>query len=149
MSDPTSVLGGRDTKADFILLPRPLRVLVVDDNRDAADTLAAVLQMSGAVAEACYDGPAAVAVAQWFRPDVCLIDLAMPGMDGDELAIRLHDQVGTDRMLLVAVTARADDEARRRTRSAGFHLHMVKPVDPLDLLAALADADWWLDRPGA
>jgi DNA-binding response OmpR family regulator len=70
-------------------------------------------------------------------------------MDGDEVAVRLHDLAGCERVLLVAVTARGDDEARMRTRGAGFALHLVKPVDPRDVLAALADVDWWRrEHPG-
>jgi DNA-binding response OmpR family regulator len=135
--------------AEATPLPRRLRVLVADDNRDAADSLAQFLRLAGAEAEVRYDGPAALAAAGWFCPDACLLDLTMPGLDGDEVAARLHESGGADRVLLVAVTARGDDEARVRTHRAGFHLHFVKPVDPRDLLAALADADWWAgDRPG-
>jgi CheY-like chemotaxis protein len=132
--------------SDTSPLPHRLRVLVADDNHDAADSLAAVLRLAGAEVEACYDGPAAVRAASWFCPNACLLDLVMPGMDGDEVALRLHDFSGCDPFLLIAVTARGDDEARLRTTRAGFHIHLVKPVDPRDILAALCDADWWLDE---
>src|SRR5439155_9088665 len=134
MSAPPPVLICPLDPTETTPLPRRLRVLVADDNRDAADSLAAVLRLAGAEVEACYNGPAALAVAGWFCPDACLLDLMMPGMDGDELAVRMHDLGGADRVLLVAVTARADEEARLRTRIAGFHLHLTKPVDPRDLL---------------
>jgi CheY-like chemotaxis protein len=149
MSAPPPVLTRPLDPSEAHLLTRPLRVLVADDNRDAADTLAELLRLAGAEVEACYDGPAAVRVASWFSPDACLLDLSMPGMDGDEVALRLHEAAGGDRFLLVAVTARGDDEARLRTRAAGFAVHLVKPVDPDGLLAVLSDADWWRsDVPG-
>lgn len=72
----------------------PLRVLCVDDNRDVADSTAELLRLVGFEARACYDGPTALAEAAAFLPSVCLIDLNMPGMDGDELATRLRAQAG-------------------------------------------------------
>jgi two-component system OmpR family response regulator len=144
VSDPPPALTHALAPAEATPMPRRLRVLVADDCRDAADTLAAVLRLAGVETAVCYDGPAALAAAGWFRPDACLLDLAMPGLDGDQVAVRLNQRAGADRVLLVAVTAWADDAARARTAGAGFDLHLVKPVDPRDLLAALADADWWL-----
>jgi len=119
----------------------PLRVLVVDDNRDAADSTADLLRVVGFDARACYDGLAALELADGFLPNVCLIDLNMPGMDGDALAARLHERAGGRLLVLVAVTAMGDEVSRRRTREAGFSLHLVKPVDPHDLLAVV-DRVW-------
>ena len=113
--------------------PRP-RVLYVDDNRDIADSAAELLALSGFEVRACYDGPTALAVAAEFRPDAALLDLHMPLMDGDELAVRLREQAGGRPLLLVAVTAMGGDEYRQRTEAAGFHLHLVKPVSPYNLL---------------
>lgn len=110
------------------------RVLVVDDNQDAADSTVELLHIMGFDARACYCGPAALAVATEFLPDVCLLDFTMPGMCGDELAVRLRERAGSRPMLLVAVTAMGGDEYRRRTAAAGFHLHLVKPVSPYNLL---------------
>ena len=110
------------------------RILCVDDNHDVADSTAEWLDLVGFEAVACYDGPDALAVASEFRPDVCLLDLTMPGMDGDELADRLRELFAGRATLFVAVTARGDEESRRRTEAAGFELHLVKPVDPHDLL---------------
>ena len=110
------------------------RVLVVDDNRDQADSAAELFRLAGFDARACYDGPSALTLNREFLPDVCLLDLNMPGMDGDELASRLRGQAGGRPVLLVAVTAMGNDESRRRTEEAGFHMHLVKPVDPHDLL---------------
>jgi len=114
-----------------------LRVLCVDDNRDATDSAVELLRLVGFEARACYDGPQALAAADEFAPDICLLDLNMPGMDGDELAGRLRDQAAGHPVLFVAVSARGDDESRRRTADAGFELHLVKPVDPHDFLEIL------------
>lgn len=115
----------------------PVKVLVADDNRDAADTLAAIVEVHGGVARACYDGLSALVEAGQFRPDVCLLDLTMPGMDGDQVAAHLRADSAGRRIVLVAVTALGTDEARRRTARAGFDLHLVKPVDPDQLMAAV------------
>lgn len=115
----------------------PLRVLCVDDNPDVADSTADLLRMVGFDARACYGGPAALALADQFSPDVCLIDLNMPGMDGDELAGRLRARGAP--AALVAVTAMSSDGCRQRTRAAGFTRHLVKPVQPRELIAAVAE----------
>lgn len=125
----------------------PLRVLCVDDNHDAADSMADLLTLAGAEARACYGGADALDTAAWFEPRVCLVDLTMPGMDGCELAGRLLDLGGGHTFVLVAVTALGDAAARGRTKAAGFDLHLVKPVNPNDLLAVLADVEWWLRQP--
>ena len=117
---------------------RPLRVLVVDDHPDAADALAAVLELLDCPARACHDGPSALAAAAEFNPQVCLLDLMMPGMDGLELAARLREQAGPRPLLLVATTALGDIEARTGTALAGFHVHLVKPVDAGGLIEVLA-----------
>jgi CheY-like chemotaxis protein len=115
----------------------PLRVLCVDDNADAADALATVLELLGYDARACYDGRSALAAVGEFRPDACLLDLMMPGMDGLELAAQLKARAGPRPLLLVATTALGSLEDRTRTAMAGFHHHLTKPVDTPALLAAL------------
>jgi CheY-like chemotaxis protein len=122
------------------LLPPPtrLRVLCVDDNRDAADALAALLDLLGHHTRACYDGPAALAVADEFHPDACLLDLLMPGMDGVELAGLLQARADRQPFLVVATTALGSLEDRTRTALAGFHYHLVKPIDTAALVSALA-----------
>jgi CheY-like chemotaxis protein len=114
-----------------------LRVLVVDDHPDAADALAVVLEMLGCPVCACYDGPNALQMAADFHPQVCLLDLVMPRMDGLELAGRLRQQAGGKPLLLVATTALGDIETRTMTATAGFHYHLTKPVDTLTLIEAL------------
>jgi CheY-like chemotaxis protein len=117
----------------------PFRILCVDDRRDAADAEVLLLRAGGFEALACYDGPSALLAAEAFRPNVCLLDLNMPGMDGDEVAIRLLGRPGWHPLVLIAVTAMGDEASRARTEAAGFHLHLVKPVDPRKLLRMVAD----------
>jgi CheY-like chemotaxis protein len=116
--------------------PAPRRVLVVDDNRDAADSLGMLLELMGNDARTAYDGPAALAVAASFRPAVALLDIAMPRMDGYEVARRLRQLSGLDDLILVALTGWGQEEDRQRAREAGFNHHLVKPID-LDTLQAL------------
>jgi two-component system, OmpR family, response regulator len=119
----------------------PLRVLCVDDNRDIADSEAVLLQIVGFETRACYDGPSALAEAARFLPGVCLLDLNMPGMDGDELAVRLRAQAAGTPLVLVALTAMSNEECGGRIRNAGFDLHLIKPVDPFNLVAVV-DSLW-------
>jgi len=114
-----------------------LRVLCVDDNHDIADSEVDLLNIHGFDARACYSGASALQEVAEFQPCVCLIDLNMPEMDGDELAIRLRKQEGGPPPVLVAVTARSDEESERRIREAGLDPHLVKPVDPKKLVAVV------------
>ena len=126
------------------LPPHPLRVLCVDDNRDSADSTALLLGLCGYDAVACYDGPSGLAEAARVPPDACLLDLNMPGMDGDELAVRIRDRVPDRRIVFVALTAQVGESATERIRRAGFRHHLIKPVAPDALLAALQPLD---DKP--
>lgn len=119
--------------------PPVLRVLCVDDNHDAADTLGVLLELVGYEAKVCYNGETALAVAESFRPDACILDLTMPGMDGVELGRRLRQRPWGRNLPLVAVTALGDDAARQLTTQAGFDLHLTKPIDPDRLANVLAD----------
>jgi signal transduction histidine kinase/CheY-like chemotaxis protein len=114
------------------------RVLVVDDHADAADSLAMLLTMEGHQVRVAHNGPAAVEAVRADPPDVVLLDLGMPGMDGYEVARRLKEGLAPPDLLIVALTGWGQDEDRRRTREAGFHHHFVKPVDPNDLRQLLA-----------
>jgi two-component system, OmpR family, response regulator len=111
------------------------RILCVDDNPDVADSITDLLEILGYEARACYDGPSALAKAEIFVPDICLIDLNMPGMNGDVLAIHLRE--GGRQLILIAVTAMSDEKSCLRISAAGFDLHLVKPVDPFRLTAAM------------
>lgn len=104
------------------------RVLVVDDNRDGAESLALLLRRIGHVVEIAHDGPAAIVATEQFDPRVILLDIGLPKMNGFEVAVRIREQ-RADRVVLVAVTGWGQSEDRRRTREAGFDYHMTKPVD--------------------
>jgi PAS domain S-box-containing protein len=105
------------------------RVLVVDDNRDAATSLAMLLRMLGHEAEIAHDGVTALASASTFLPHLVLLDIGMPGMDGYEVARRLRQQPGMESIMLAALTGWGQMEDRRRTLEAGFHHHLVKPLE--------------------
>jgi CheY-like chemotaxis protein/two-component sensor histidine kinase len=114
------------------------RVLVVDDNRDAADSLALLLKMLGHEVRTAYEGPAALEAARAWRPEVLLLDLGLPGLDGYEVARRLRAELPPEELLIVALTGYGHEEDRRRSREAGCDLHLVKPAGPNvlhDLLA--------------
>jgi PAS domain S-box-containing protein len=118
----------------------PLRVLVVDDNRDAADSLAVMLELHGHAVALAYDGPAAIETAGRFAPEVVLLDIGMPGMNGYEVAERMRRDEAGRRTLLVALTGWGADEDKRRAMAAGFDHHLTKPVDPASLDAVLEAA---------
>jgi PAS domain S-box-containing protein len=114
-----------------------LSVLVVDDNQDAAESLAMLLRTAGAAVHVAHDGPAAIAEFERSEPDVVLLDIGMPDMDGCEVARRLREISPADRVALVALTGWGQDEDRRRVREAGFDHHLVKPVDLASLQSLL------------
>jgi CheY-like chemotaxis protein len=116
----------------------PGRVLVVDDNEDAAESLAALLEISGYEVRTAFDGLAALAVAFEFTPDAVILDLGMPGLSGYEVASRLRADERTRNAILVALTGWGQDDERRKTREAGFDHHLVKPIEPGALNTLLA-----------
>jgi signal transduction histidine kinase len=115
-----------------------LRVLVVDDSRDAAETLALLLRGLGHEVHTAYDGPSALEAAREQRPDVVLLDIGLPHMDGYEVATQLRQQPDTRAVLLVAMTGFGQEQDRQRSLAAGFDHHLVKPVDPVELQKLLA-----------
>jgi CheY-like chemotaxis protein len=104
------------------------RILVVDDNRDAADTLGLLLEADGADVRVVYDGRAALAMAESFLPSSVLLDIGMPGMDGYEVARRLRQDERYTSLRIVALTGWGQDADRRQTRNRGFTYHLTKPV---------------------
>ncbi|MCC2668555.1 MAG: Chemotaxis protein methyltransferase CheR [Armatimonadetes bacterium] len=110
-------------------VPVGLRILVVEDNRDAAETLAEILELDGHKVEVAFSGPAGVEAARRLRPDVVLCDIGLPGMDGYQVAASLRADPALAGMRLIAVTGYGQDEDRRRTREAGFDAHLTKPVE--------------------
>jgi CheY-like chemotaxis protein len=115
------------------------RVLVVDDNRDAANSLVMLLRCLGYDARAAYNGQEALDTAEEFAPRVVLLDLRLPVIDGYEVARRLR-RGSHPLSMLVAVSGLDGDETAIRVRSAGFDCHLVKPVDPIRLEKLLASA---------
>jgi PAS domain S-box-containing protein len=116
------------------------RVLVVDDNRDSADMLEALLTMFGHDVRMVHDGPSALAAAVEFGPDVVLLDIGLPGMSGYDVAMRLRQTPRFGRTTLIAFTGYGQDEDRQRARDAGFDHHLVKPVEPATLERIIAAA---------
>jgi len=117
---------------------RPLRVLLVDDNVDAAATLGMLLEACGYLVEVEHDSHRALERARHQRPDVALLDIGLPDMDGNELARRLRADAQTGAIVLVAVTGYGQEQDRRAAFEAGFDHHLVKPVDMDELTALLA-----------
>lgn len=113
----------------------PRRVLVVEDNLDTVQTFARLLKADGHRVEFAINGYAAVDIAKTFRPDVVLLDLGLPGLDGFEVCRRIKSDPELRDACVIAVTAYAFDEHRVRSRAVGCVLHVVKPVDPAYLLA--------------
>ncbi|MES2413734.1 MAG: response regulator [Pseudomonadota bacterium] len=105
------------------------KILVVDDNVDAADTLEALLGMDGFEVTTVYDGVAAVAAAADVKPDIVVMDIGMPGMDGYDAARMIRQQPGGDGMMLIALTGWGQSADKSRASQAGFNHHLVKPVD--------------------
>lgn len=113
-----------------------LRVLIVDDNEDAANTLGRLLTILGKEVRVVHNGPAAVAEVIKFQPRIVLLDLGMPGMDGIETARHIHARPASREISLIALTGWGQDQDRQRTSEAGFTAHLVKPVN-LDQLEQL------------
>jgi PAS domain S-box-containing protein len=117
-------------------LPMILRILVVDDNQDSADSLGALLSFLGADVRIAYDGHSALEALRTYRPSVLVLDLGMPGLDGYEVAARVRRDPAFRDLTLIALTGWGQEQDRRRTREAGFDHHLLKPVD-LEVLKTL------------
>ena len=120
--------------------PPARRVLVVDDNEDAAESLAALLRIFGHEVGVALDGEQALALAPELRPDIVLLDLGMPRMDGHEVARRMRAAPWGGAMKIVALSGFGDSSDRDRSLEAGCDDHLVKPVSPTDLQSILATA---------
>lgn len=120
-----------------------LRVLVVDDNQASADTLHWTVELFGDTVKSCHNGKTALKLAADFRPDVVLLDIGMPGMDGLQVCEALRAMPDLKHVKIIAQTGWGDEQMRRKTATAGFDLHLVKPVDPHVLEDML-----WLLRSG-
>src|SRR5262249_31667937 len=115
-----------------------LRILVADDNRDAAASLAKVLRLGGHEVHAVHDGQEAVDAAAWFRPDLPLLDIGMPRLNGYEACRRICEQPWGPAVVLGAITGWGREDDKRRAPEAGFDRHLTKPVEPATLEKLLA-----------
>ena len=113
------------------------RILVVDDNEDAAEMLVDALTRKGYETRVAYDAPTALRVAAAFSPDIAFLDIGLPVMDGYELASHLRKIPGLSGLRLIAVTGYGQESDYRKTREAGFDHHLVKPVDVAAIEAAV------------
>lgn len=119
--------------------PGRLKILIVEDNRDARTTLRMLLTLGyGHVVLEAEDGISAIRIALEQRPDVALIDLGLPGIDGYEVARRIREVLARNEIFLAALTGYSDDADRARTEDAGFDVHLVKPVESAALVKVLS-----------
>lgn len=141
---PISIISNRQRRAIDTVETRGSRtqrrkVLVVDDNRDGARSLALVLEMSGHDVSVAYTGASAIALGDNARPDVCIIDIGMPDLNGYETARRIREKDWGKRALLLALTGWGQQDDKQRARDAGFDRHFTKPVDPAEIERALEE----------
>jgi len=127
--------------------PGRCKVLVVDDNRDAAETVATYLDLSGYEVRAVFDGPQALACAPDYAPDAVVLDIGLPQMDGYEVARRLRALPATSQSLFIALTGYGQQSDIDRTHAAGIEEHLVKPADPGALAGLIAR--WHAKREAA
>ena len=118
---------------------RPRRVLIVDDNADSADSMAMLLGLDHHDVRVVYDGNTALEAAREFQPEVLLLDIGLPGTDGYAVARQLRALTASKTAILIAVTGYGQSEDRERSKAAGFHHHLVKPVDPAALRRLLGE----------
>lgn len=131
-----SIVGGR-------------RILIADDNEDAAESLALMLNMMGNETRTAPDGLAALQVGATFAPELALLDIGMPRLNGYDAARRIRALPWGTRLVLVALTGRSQDEDRQRSHEAGFDFHLVKPIEPAALEKLLAIVPATLDSQGS
>ncbi|HYN10321.1 MAG TPA: response regulator [Vicinamibacterales bacterium] len=120
------------------------KILVADDDQDSAESLAMLFQLMGHEVRAAQNGLAAVDLAETFRPDLIVLDIGMPGLDGYEVCRRIRRHEWGQAIVIAALTGWARDEDKGRSQQAGFNHHLVKPVDPKaleDLIALVTPAE--------
>ena len=113
-------------------------ILVVDDNKDSADSLSMLLELMGHDTRTAYDGLEAVATATAFRPNVVLLDIGLPKLNGYDACRRIRELPWDESVVIIALTGWGQEEDKCRSKEAGFNFHMVKPVDPAALEKLMA-----------
>jgi len=113
------------------------RILIADDNRDSAETLAALLRLEGHEVTSVHDGPVALSAFNEIKPDVALLDIGMPGLTGYEVARKMRQSSPGASLTLIAITGWGQDVDKERAYAAGFDHHLTKPVDPRRLAELL------------
>jgi len=129
----------KEQRAQELPSPSGHRLLVVDDNQDAANSLAMLLPLQGHEVRVAYSGMAALEIPKTYAADLVFLDIGMPGMDGYEVARRLRLQLGFEKAVLVALTGWGQQEDRRRSAEAGFDHHLIKPPEPNAVERVVAD----------
>jgi len=143
--EPLLAPPGREART----LPAGCRVLIVDDLRDSASSLEQLMQLAGCDTRIADDGAQAVTTAEAFRPDVVLLDIGLPNLSGHDVARRIRKQAWARDTVLIALTGWGRDEDRRASSSAGFDGHVVKPIDPPELMRLIASLLATRDGPPA
>ena len=128
--------GGQQIRADNVRL----RMLVVDDHRDSADAISVLLRQAGDIVATAYDGCAALAMVEEFRPQVVLLDIDLPDISGYDVAVRFRQRFGFDNLFLMATTGRGSPSDRALSRAVGFNCHLQKPFGKAEVNAALGRA---------
>lgn len=123
-------------------IPRK-KILIIDDDRDGADALGTLLRLWGHDTEVAYDGYSGLLLANRTNPEIILVDLAMPGLDGFEVVRQLRQEPKFKRTLIAALTGYADVSTRQRAHESGFSLHCRKPLEPDDLQELIAHHENW------
>src|SRR5262249_32816794 len=137
-----------DPASDDTRLQLPCRrILVVDDNRSNATSLGVLLRALGQDVDTAHDGLTALELARRHHPDLVLLDIGLPGMEGYEVARRCQEEQVLERTMLVAMTGYGQDEDRRRSQEAGFKAHLVKPINLQDLQQLLNQPDLLAPQP--
>ena len=144
-ANKTSGVSEIDEEAGTLPRNTGKRILVIEDNRDSADSLRLLLEFSGHEVAVAYAGHDGVQAAEQCQPDVVLCDIGLPGLDGYGVARKIRANPTTAKARLIAVTAYGQDEDRRRSHEAGFEQHLVKPVDP-DALQRVLNCSAVLNR---
>lgn len=139
IASPEGVPGNDAETAERLVAGRP-RILVVDDHRDGADSLAVLLRNHGLEVHVAYDGESAVTLADRIEPSIVILDIGLPDISGEEVARRIRQRSWAARATVIAVSGWGKDKDRERAQDAGVNAHLVKPVDPQELLRLISSA---------